>query len=180
MKRLASFQKWVPFKEVLSDGIIRLKDNTLVKLIKIFPINYNLKSELEKKSILNSFKIFFKTCDFDIQVLIQSTKEDLSKYINSLEKEQKNEENKEIHWMYKEYIDFINDKNSQNKFSNKNFIIVIKKIPSKIQNNENLDIVELNDKYHKIREYLSKCGNSVVEFSKQEVVEILYNCFNAD
>ena len=148
MKRLASFQKWLPFKEVLSDGIIRLKDNTLVKLIKIFPINYNLKSELEKKSILNSFKIFFKTCDFDIQVLIQSTKEDLSKYINSLEKEQKNEENKEIHWMYKEYIDFINDKNSQNKFSNKNFIIVIKKIPSKIQNNENLDIVELNDKYH--------------------------------
>ena len=68
----------------------------------------------------------------------------------------------------------------QNKFSNKNFIIVIKKIPSKIQNNENLDIVELNDKYHKIREYLSKCGNSIVEFSKQEVVEILYNCFNAD
>ena len=57
MKTLATFQKWLPFKEVLSDGIIKLKDNTYIKLIRVFPINYNLKSELEKKSILNSLKL---------------------------------------------------------------------------------------------------------------------------
>lgn len=178
MKKLASFQKWLPFKEILSDGVIILKDNTYVKLIRVFPINYNLKSELEKKSILNSFKIFFKTCDFDMQVLIQSTKEDLSNYIFSLEEEQKNEENKEIQWMYKKYINFINDKNSQNKFSSKNFIIVIKKVPEKVLNNESINITDLNDKYHKIRECLSKCGNSVIEFSREEVINMLYNCFN--
>lgn len=178
MKKLASFQKWLPFKEILSDGVIILKDNSYVKLIRVFPINYNLKSELEKKSILNSFKIFFKTCDFDMQVLIQSTKEDLSNYIFSLEEEQKNEENKEIQWMYQKYINFINDKNSQNKFSSKNFIIVIKKVPPKVANNESINITDLNDKYHKIRECLSKCGNSVVEFSREEVINMLYNCFN--
>jgi len=67
-KKLATFQKWLPFKEILSDGIIKLKDNTFLKLVKVFPINYNLKSELEKQAILNSFKLFFKMCDFDFQI----------------------------------------------------------------------------------------------------------------
>lgn len=178
MKKLATFQKWLPFKEVLSDGIIKLKDNTYVKLIKVFPINYNLKSELEKKSILNSFKLFFKTCDFDIQILVQSTKEEVSKYIFSLKEEQTKDENKEIQWMYKEYIDFISDKNSKNKFSSKNFIIIIKNPPQKIADNEKLEIIDLNDKYYKLRECLSRCGNSVIEFSREEVIELLYSCFN--
>lgn len=178
MKKLATFQKWLPFKEVLSDGIIKLKDNTYVKIIRVFPINYNLKSELEKKAILNSFKIFFKTCDFDIQILIQSTKEDLSKYIFSLQEEQKKDENRELQWMYKEYIDFISDKNSKNKFSSKNFIIIIKNPVKKVVDNDNLEIVDLNDKYYKVRECLSRCGNLVTEFSRDEVIKLLYNCFN--
>lgn len=178
MKTLATFQKWLPFKEVLPDGIVKLKDNTFIKIIRVFPINYNLKSELEKKSILNSFKLFFKTCGFDIQILIQSTKEDLSKYIGSLNKEQEKDENKEIQWMYKEYIDFISDKNSKNKFSNKNFIIVIKNPIKKIVDNEHLEIIDLNDKYYKVREYLSRCGNLVTEFSRDEVIELLHNYFN--
>lgn len=178
MKKLATFQKWLPFKEVLSDGIIKLKDNTYVKLIRVFPINYNLKSELEKKSILNSFKLFFKTCDFDIQILIQNTKEDLSNYIAFLKEEQEKDENKNIQWMYKEYIDFISDKNSKNKFSSKNFIIVIKNQINKKVNNRNLEIIDLNDKYYKVKEYLSRCGNLVTEFSRDEVIELLYNCFN--
>lgn len=178
MKELASFQKWLPFKEVLSDGVIKLKDNTYVKLIKIFPINYNLKSELEKKSILNSFKLFFKTCDFDIQILIQSTKEDVSKYVFFLKDEEVKEENKELQWMYKEYINFISDKNSKNKFSSKNFIIIIKNLPQKNMDNDNLELIDLNDKYYKVKECLSRCGNLVTEFSRDEVIELLYSCFN--
>ena len=48
---------------------------------------------MEKESILNSYKIFLKTCNFDIQILIQSSKENLDKNIqiikNNLEKENK-------------------------------------------------------------------------------------------
>ena len=32
-KKLTTFQKWLPFKEVLSDGIIKLKDDTVVAYI---------------------------------------------------------------------------------------------------------------------------------------------------
>ena len=66
-----STQEWLPIQKILSKGIIKLKDNSYIKIIKVIPINYNLKSELEKEAILNSYKIFLKTCNFDIQILIQ-------------------------------------------------------------------------------------------------------------
>ena len=74
-KELKSIQKWIPIEEILEGGIVKLKQNKYLKIIQITPINFNLKSNLEKEAILNSYKIFLKTCDFDIQILIQSKKE---------------------------------------------------------------------------------------------------------
>ena len=84
MKKNNSIQEWIPFEKILENGIIKLKDNSYIKIIKIYPINFNLKSELEKEAILNSYKIFLKTCDFNFQILIQSKKEDLSKHISNI------------------------------------------------------------------------------------------------
>ena len=69
-----SVQNWLPFESILENGTIKINNNEYIKILKINPINFNLKSELEKESILNSYKIFLKTCNFDIQILIQKTK----------------------------------------------------------------------------------------------------------
>ena len=79
-----SIQKWLPFEKILDNGIIKLKNNYYIMIIKVKPINYNLKSNLEKEAILNSYKIFLKTCNFDIQIIIQSQKEDLSEHISMI------------------------------------------------------------------------------------------------
>ena len=78
-------QEWLPFDDILENGII-ISKNSYIKIIKINPINYNLKSTLEKEAILNSYKLFLKTCNFNIQIIIQSKKEDLSKHFYNLEK----------------------------------------------------------------------------------------------
>ena len=67
-----SVQKWLPFEKILDNGIIKLKNNCYVMIMKVKPINYNLKSNFEKEAILNSYKIFLKTCNFDIQIIIQT------------------------------------------------------------------------------------------------------------
>ena len=81
-----TLQKWLPIKEINKEGVVKLKNNKLIKIIKVNPINYNLKSNLEKESILNSYKIFLKTCNFNIQILIQSNKEDLNNHISKIKK----------------------------------------------------------------------------------------------
>ena len=80
-----SVQEWLPFEKILENGIIQMKNKKYIKIMKVLPINYNLKSQMEKESILNSYKIFLKTCSFDIQILIQSSKDYIlfNFYINS-------------------------------------------------------------------------------------------------
>ena len=80
-KNLKSLQEWIPIEKIMKDGIIKLKSNEYIKIIKIIPVNYNLKSDFEKQGILNSYKIFLKTINFDIQIIIQSNKENLSNHI---------------------------------------------------------------------------------------------------
>ena len=46
-----TLQKWLPIKEINKEGVVKLKNNKLIKIIKVNPINYNLKSNLEKESI---------------------------------------------------------------------------------------------------------------------------------
>ena len=156
-KKIYSFQEWLPFKEILDNGIIKLKDNTYVKIIKVYPINFNLKSELEKEAILNSYKLFLKTCDFDIQILIQSTKQDFSTHIYNLEKEKQKEENTNLSSIYQEYIEFIQQKNQEKNPTSKKFLILIKNPQEKNNTIEKIVIDNLNEKYHKIKECLSRC-----------------------
>ena len=180
-KENISVQEWIPIEQFFDNGIIKMKNNIFIKIIKIYPINYNLKSELEKKSILNSYKTFLKTCNFDIQILIQSNKENLSDHINKIRKQIKKEENLNnfnINNFSKKYIDFINKKNKEKNSSSKNFYILIKS-QENIENQPKAIIQDLKDNYLKIKDSLSRCGNNVEEIKDiEELKDIFFSFFN--
>ena len=67
-KKPGKVQDWFPIESFLEKGIIRLKDKSLIKIIKVFPINYNLKSDLEKEVILTSYKNLFKSFNSNFQI----------------------------------------------------------------------------------------------------------------
>ena len=165
----------MPIEHILEKGIIKIRKNKYIKILKIIPINFNLKTQLEKEVILNSYKIFLKTCSFDMQILIQSKKEDLSQHIKNIQNNSEKEKNKIIKKYAEKYIDFIKEKNNKNKSSSKNIYLIIK------NNSENLEeniIQDLNEKYFKIKECLSRCGNIVLECNKEETKSILFSFFN--
>ncbi len=174
-QKLNSMQEWLPFDKILDKGIIKLKDNNFIKIIKVIPINFNLKSNLEKEAILNSYKLFLKTCNFDIQILIQSKKEDLSKNISKIKENIKKENDEKISEISENYINFIKDLNKTRKSSSKNFFILIKYSP---KNSDNIDIEiinqELNEKVYKIKECLARCGNYIVPINNIEEIKKIY------
>ena len=181
MKKNNSIQEWIQKEKILEDGIIKLKDNSYIKIIKIYPINFNLKSELEKEAILNSYKIFLKTCDFNFQILIQSKKEDLSKHISNINN-QKINENKNILEYSNKYIEFIKTLNQEKKSSSKNFYIILKykNNDKELEEIEELATEDLNDKYFKIKDCLSRCGNIILDINnKKESKNILFSFLNS-
>ena len=175
-------QQWLPIDKFYNNGIIKLNKNKFIKILKITPINYNLKSDLEKNAILNSYKAFLKTCNFDIQILIQSNKENLNNHIFNIERNIQKKENMYLKNISDDYINYIKRINSENKASSKDFYIII----SNIQNNKKElyslnEIIEndLKEKYFKIKECLSRCGNEVVEINNSdELIHLFYSFFN--
>ena len=173
-------QDWLEIENILNNGIIKFKNKKYIKIIKIIPINYNLKSDFEKQSILNSYKIFLKTCNFNIQILIQTNKENLQKNINNIKNNLKKENKNFLNIIGNNYIELINKLNSNKKSSTKDFYLIISNIQEKEKINEDIILEELNEKYLKIKECLSRCGNSVININnKNEVINILFSFLNS-
>ena len=172
-------QQWLPLEEILENGIIKINKNKYIKILKIIPINYNLKSDLEKKTILNSYKILLKTCNFNIQILIQSNKEDLSRQISNIEKNINKKENKYLKEISENYIKFIQNLNYSRSSASKDFYLIISN--ENLENFDSIEIIEndLKEKYFKIKECLSRCGNDVIELNNKKVIlKIFYSLLN--
>ncbi len=181
IKKQATTQSWIPIEEILENGMIKTKSK-YIKILKITPINYNLKSDLEKQAILNSYKIFLKTCHFDIQILIQSSKENLENHINLIQRNVKKKENRYLEKISENYMEAINKINTSKKSSSKNFYLIIsQKNKIEQQYQESFEIIknDLKEKYFKIKECLSRCGNSVFEVNtKEEAMKIINSFLN--
>ena len=50
MKNLKSIQEWLPFSKIFNKGVVKLKDESNEKILKIIPINKSLKTEIEKEA----------------------------------------------------------------------------------------------------------------------------------
>ena len=159
-KKINSIQSWFGIDDILENGTIITKENSRVKILKVEPINFFLRSEMEKEVILNSYKNIFKSINFDIQIIIQSTKEDLSSNTNYIKS--KEISNKKL---LNQYIEYIESLNQIKKSNNKNFYLIVKEASE--QNS-------INEKISKIQDLLERCGNrSYVVNSKEEVIKII-------
>ena len=81
--------------------------------------------------------------------------------------------------IFNNYIEYINSLNNKNKSSSKNFYIIVEYEKEKKDINidlENIIVNNLNEKYFKIKECLSRCGNSVCNIeSKKDLMKIFYS-----
>ena len=118
---------------------------------------------------------------YDDIIKFSDKKEDLSKHISCVEF-QKNNENKKLQKISQQYIDYITELNKKKKSSTKNFYIIIKKINfnKDMDNFESIICDELNEKFLKIKDCLSRCGNNVINIlEKEEIKKILFSFLNS-
>lgn len=79
--------------------------------------------------------------------------------------------------IFDSYINFIKNKNNEKLSSSKDFYIIVNS--KKIQENQEENILlDLKEKYFKIKDSLSRCGNSVEQIKeKEELKNIIKNFF---
>lgn len=183
------------------DGIIILKDGGLRMVLLASSINFALKSEAEQNAITVRYQGFLNSLNFPVQILMQSRKLDLEKYLQKLQVRLKQETNELIQLQINDYILYIRKLVTVANIMEKKFFIVLPYSPPKVQARgmfdklfnptKNIAPSFSQDEFKKYKEEmiqranvvsgeLNAIGVKVVSLSTQQVIELLYSSYNLE
>ncbi|MCW1929947.1 MAG: hypothetical protein KIH62_001360 [Candidatus Kerfeldbacteria bacterium] len=119
-----STQQHIPFGEI-RDNVIIMKDGTLRTVILVSSLNFALKSEDEQKGIVQGYVSFLNSVDFELQIVIQSRRLNIEKYLAKLDTLAKQQDNELLRKQTKSYRVFIERLVEQADIMDKKFYVVI-------------------------------------------------------
>ena len=91
----------------IKENVVVLKNGGLRAILQTTSINFNLKSETEQNAIIYSYQNFLNSLEFPIQIVVQSRKLDVDKYIENVREIGEKHENILLREQTSEYCDYI-------------------------------------------------------------------------
>jgi len=194
--KIKKTQDFVSVKEI-RDGVIILKNGTMVSILMTSSLNFALKSQDEQHAILMQFQNFLNALEYSTQIYIQSKKLDIRQYIAVMEARRKEQINELIKIQTKEYIEFIKNFTENVNIVSKNFFIVISYSPRILQPGGSLGKLfgktespeektdsfeeartQLEQRVSVVEQGLTRTGLRLARLGTEETVELLYKIFN--
>lgn len=160
-KRVVSILN-LKYIDAIENYAIKLSDGRKIIILKVEPINFNLKSKSEQRVILEAYKTLLKQCDFDFQIYIQTQKANIENHILEINKCVEYEPI--LQDMAEDYIKLIGEiSNSKSSISRK-FYIIFEEKDDDFKENIIIDSLKL-------------CGNIVTKCEKKEILNLINCCF---
>jgi hypothetical protein len=119
-----STQEHLPIAGI-QDGVLIMTDGSVRAVLRVEPINFDLKSDTEQNAIIYSYQGFLNSLDFPIQIVVQSKKLDLERYLMRLAATQKEMTNDLLRIQIEDYVGFVRRLISVANIMSKRFYIVI-------------------------------------------------------
>lgn len=193
--REASTQQFLPIKEI-RDGVVLMKDGSMRAVVMVSSINFALKNEDEKNSIISSYQSFLNSLSYPIQIMVRSRKLHLDKYLGEINKALSLQSNELLKLQTTQYIDFINELLQYANIMEKRFFVVVPFYPSgmekvgfvkKLLSTENsthssfeMNKIELNQRVDHIISELGSVGLRCVLLNTEDLIELYYTVYNPD
>lgn len=119
-----STKKYLDIAEIREDTVI-MKDGTLRAVLLVSSINFALKSEEEQNAIISGYVQFLNTLDFPLQIVIQSRRLKIEKYLEKLKEQEKNQKNELLKMQIADYRQFVGELIEMGDIMSKKFYVVI-------------------------------------------------------
>jgi hypothetical protein len=119
-----STQEHLPIAGI-QDGVVIMTDGSIRVVLRVEPINFDLKSDAEQNGIIYSYQGFLNSLDFPIQILVQSKKLDLERYLIRLQASQKEVTNDLLRIQIEDYVGFVRRLISVANIMSKRFFVII-------------------------------------------------------
>ncbi|MEZ0286206.1 MAG: hypothetical protein ACAH35_00005, partial [Candidatus Paceibacterota bacterium] len=196
----SSTQEHLPIAGI-QDGTVIMTDGSLRVILRIEPINFDLKSEQEQNGIIYGYQSFLNSLDFPIQFIIQSKKLDLERYLIRLQESQKQVTNDLLRIQIEDYVGFVRQLISVANIMSKRFYAVISYAaatkqsgvsqitgllhkqptgPLMDQDQFNRYRAEANNRASIIASGLGRVGVKCSLLGTQDLIELFYGIYNPD
>ncbi len=128
--KLAKAKKGPPTQTYLDivaikEDCVMMRDSTLRAVVLCSSINFALKSEEEQNALIQAYAQFLNSLDWPLQIVIQSRKLNIDKYVEELQNLSKQQPNELLRVLTDEYLSYIKELVSLGEIMTKRFYIVI-------------------------------------------------------
>jgi riboflavin synthase len=117
-------QRHLDIAEVKEDVVI-MKDGTLRAVLLVASINFALKSEDEQQAIIAAYVQFLNSLEFPLQIVIQSRKLNVDKYIERLHESEREQQNELLRVQIADYRNFVQELVTLGQIMQKQFFVVV-------------------------------------------------------
>lgn len=185
----------------IQDGVIIMTDGSVRAVLRVDPINFELKSQQEQDGIIYAYQSFLNSLEYPIQIVIQSKKLDLERYLIKLEATIKDITNDLLRIQTEDYIGFVRRLISVANIMSKRFYVIVKyaalensnglasmtsfihhkpKGPLMDQDQFERYRTEVVNRAASIGSSLSRIGMRVTPLDTQQLIELFYATYNPD
>jgi type IV secretory pathway VirB4 component len=195
-----STQEFIAFSEI-HEGIVITKKGELRAILMASSINFSLKSEQEQTAIVYAYQNFLNSLTFPVQIMMQSRRLDLSKYMGKLKKTAEAQANELLRNQTYDYMDFIERLIKMANIMDKKFFVVVPYMPpvaatsgkqsffSPKKQTSSIQITpdqftkyrqELSQRIQVIQSGLGAIGVRSAQLNTQQIVELMYGIYNPE
>ena len=200
-RNIPSTQKYLDISEI-RDGVVILRDGSLRAVLLVSSINFALKSEEEQNATIQSYVSFLNYLEHPLQIVIQSRKLNIAKYLNMIAEKERQQTNELLKIQTAEYKQFIKELVELGKIMSKKFYIIVPYAPGADKKKGFLDRVaaifsplsnihlrekrfqelkqELDKRVETIVSGLSSMGLNAIPLDTQALIELYYNTYNPE
>jgi hypothetical protein len=197
-----STQRYLNIAEI-KENVMVLKNGGVRAVLQTNSINFNLKSEDEQNATIYAFQSFLNSLDFPVQILIQSRKLDVDKYIENVKEIGEKQENPLLKKQTTEYCEYIQKLVEYADIMEKRFYVIVPYDPYRTQNknifakfmerissSDSIDAIrrrhrefgELNKnltrRVNTVKAGMEGCNLRVAQLTTPQLVELFYGIYN--
>jgi len=198
---IPSTQQYLDIAEI-RDGVVVMRDGAIRGVLLVSSINFALKSEEEQEATIQSYVSFLNYLDHPLQIVIQSRKLYIEKYLNDLVEREKKQTNELLRMQTSDYQQFIKELVELGEIMSKKFYVIVPYSPGADKTKSFLERLtsvfsplskihlkekkfrelkqELNKRIETVLSGLTNMGLSAVVLDTQALIELYYSSYNPE
>ena len=173
----------------IHDGVVYLKDKSMRKVIMSSSLNFALRSEGEQESLILAFQDLINSVDFPMQILVQSRRVNLTKYLRNISDIAKKSTDEYTKQHVEDYHTFLEEITARANLMDKKFYIIVPYFPfiagqkdqpsvNASTSEDNMAINTLNQRASVIEMGLKNIGINCIPLDTQGLIELYYISYN--